>query len=470
MRIENNPELLAKCLLEKLPYEPNSEQIELIAALSHFCVTPAVGADYPVFVLNGYAGTGKTSLVGALVGALSFLGRKSVLLAPTGRAAKVFSEYSRHSAYTVHRKIYRQKKYSPDGGAGFTLAPNKHTDTIFFVDEASMLPNTSAEGAIFGSGRLLDDLVEYVYSSPGCKLILIGDDAQLPPVGLMKSPALDTAQLKGIGLTPIPFSLTKTSRQASDSGILYNATSIRTTMKLPERPPASLITDRFQDFSSLSGEYLVETISDSYDRDGIENSIVITRSNKRAVMFNLGIRSRILYREDELVVGDRLLVAKNNYLWSAKYEDIDFIANGDIATVERVISTESCFGFRFATVELSLQEKNISLEAVINLDTLLSEAPTLTREQQQMLFTNVMETLSGNQHRRYELLKQHPYFNALQVKYAYAVTCHKAQGGQWQNVFIDMGYIPEDAYTSLDLYRWLYTAVTRARKQVYILK
>lgn len=462
--------ILARRLLEKLPYEANPEQVNLIAAISHFCAEP-VGSGYPVFVLNGYAGTGKTSLVGALVSALASLNQKSVLLAPTGRAAKVFADYSSHSAYTVHRKIYRQKKYSPDdGGAGFTLAPNKHTNTIFFVDEASMLPNTSSEGAIFGSGRLLDDLVEYVYSSPGCKLILIGDDAQLPPVGLDRSPALDLGFLKSMGLETVPFSLTKTSRQAADSGILYNATQLRTTMQQSVLPPASLIIDKYEDFRSLTGDYLIETLSDLYDRQGIENSIIVTRSNKRAVMFNTGIRLSILYREDELVAGDRILIAKNNYLWSGSNDKLDFIANGDIATVERVYSTESCFGFRFARTELSFPERDLTIDAIVNLDTLMSDSPTLTRQQQQALFTNVMATLSGSQRTRYELLKQHPYFNALQVKYAYALTCHKAQGGQWANVLVDMGYIPEEAYTSRDLYRWLYTAVTRARKQIYILQ
>ncbi|MCH5216849.1 MAG: AAA family ATPase [Muribaculaceae bacterium] len=461
--------ILAKRLMEKLPYIPNQEQVELIANLSQFCVEP-ISNGYPVFVLNGYAGTGKTSLVGALVSALSSLNQKSVLLAPTGRAAKVFSEYSKHSAFTVHKKIYRQKKYSPDGGAGFTLAPNKHTNTIFFVDEASMLPNTSTEGTVFGTGRLLDDLVEYVYSSSGCKLILIGDDAQLPPVGLSRSPALDIEFLKSMGLDIYPFSLTTTSRQAADSGILYNATHIRTTMQQEELPAASLIIDRFDDFRSLTGEYLIETLSDLYDSHGIENSIIITRSNKRAVMFNTGIRSRILYREDELVAGDKILIAKNNYLWSESNEALDFIANGDIATVERVYSTESCFGFRFARTELSFTESDVSIEAMVNLETLMSDSPTLSHERQQLLFNNVMETLSGSQRTRYELLKQHPYFNALQVKYAYALTCHKAQGGQWDNVFIDMGYIPEEAYTSRDLYRWLYTAITRAKKRIYILK
>lgn len=460
-----NNQYVAKNFLENLPYEPNDDQTELVARLSQFCRREYNDS---IFLLNGYAGTGKTSLTGALVKTLTALNIKSVLLAPTGRAAKVFSDYSGHSAYTIHRKIYRQKSFSPENG-GFLLSENKHTNTIFIVDEASMMPNYSNEGAMFGSGRLLDDLVEYVYSAPGCKLILLGDNAQLPPVGCDESPAMSVEQLKCYGLSVETFSLTKSARQMEDSGILYNATSLREEMAkdILEKPKLEL--SKFEDFQSLSGEYMIEVISDCYDHDGMNDTIIVTRSNKRATMFNAGIRNRILYREEELVSGDRLLVAKNNYFWSEEYEEIDFIANGDMATISRVRSVETKYGFKFAHVELEFQDRNVELDAIINLDALYSDAPALTQDQQKSLYTQIMAELPGSMRDKYKALKKHPYYNALQVKYAYAVTCHKAQGGQWKNVFVDMGYIPEEALTSRDFYRWLYTAITRARRKVYLI-
>ena len=459
-------EYLAQRFMENLPYEPNDEQLQLLAELSHFCMM--CGND-DLFLLNGYAGTGKTSMTGTLVKTLTEFNIKTVLLAPTGRAAKVFTEYSGHSAYTIHRKIYRQKSYSPDGGSGFLLSENKHKNTIFIVDEASMLPNSSSEGAIFGTGRLLDDLIEYVYAGEGCKMIILGDIAQLPPVGFDESPALSIEQLKCYGLNLHVFSLTKIARQSEDSGILYNATMLRDEMAKPVLEKPTLNTGSFEDFRNLPNEYMVETISDCYDRDGIENSIIVTRSNKRATMFNMGIRNTILYREEDLVPGDRLLVAKNNYFWSEPYEEIDFIANGDMATVSRVISREERYGFKFAKVELYFADRDVELEAMINLTALFSDTPTLTRDQFNELYMNIMPELPHTRREQYKALKSHPYFNALQVKFAYAVTCHKAQGGQWKNVFVDMGFIPEEALTTRDFYRWLYTAVTRARNQIYIL-
>ena len=459
-------EYLAQRFMENLPYDPNDEQLQLLAELSHFCMM--CGND-DLFLLNGYAGTGKTSMTGALVKTLTELNIKTVLLAPTGRAAKVFTEYSGHSAYTIHRKIYRQQRYTPDGGSGFMLSENKHKNTVFIVDEASMLPNSSSEGAIFGTGRLLDDLIEYVYAGEGCKMIILGDIAQLPPVGFDESPALSIEQLKGYGLNLHVFSLTKIARQSEDSGILHNATMLRDEMAKDILEKPKLKTDIFDDFKTLPGEYMVETISDCYDRDGIENSIIVTRSNKRATMFNMGVRNTILYREEDLVPGDRLLVAKNNYFWSEPYEEIDFIANGDMATVSRVISREERYGFKFAKVELLFADRNVELEAMINLTALFSDTPTLTRDQYNELYTNILPELPVARSAQYKALKSHPYFNALQVKFAYAVTCHKAQGGQWKNVFVDMGYIPEEALTSRDFYRWLYTAVTRATEQIYII-
>ena len=455
---------IAMGILEHLPYAPNPEQTQLIARLAYF-----VGERRPdsLFLLNGYAGTGKTSLTGALVRTLDALGRKSVLLAPTGRAAKVFTEYSGHPAFTIHRKIYRKRSYAPDQG-GFGIAENKHTDTVFIVDEASMMPNASAEGAIFGTGRLLDDLIHYVYSSPGCLLILLGDNAQLPPVGFDVSPALSLDQLRSYGLHVEDFTLTTPVRQAEESGILLNATRLREGM-LREPLEAPRLDTSTPDFTTLSGDYMIETLSDCYDRDGMAQTIVITRSNKRATIYNLGIRNRILYREEELVPGDRLLVAKNNYFWSENHDGIDFIANGDMAMVQRVHGTESRFGLRFANVTLEFPDHNAEIDCKIVLDALLGDSPALPRDTQEQFFERVMATIEGTKAQRYKALKAHPYFNALQVKYAYAITCHKAQGGQWKNVFVDMAAIPADAYTLLDFHRWLYTAITRATTRLHLI-
>ena len=454
-------------VLSHLPYEPNREQTMLIASLSFFCINQEPES---LLLINGYAGTGKTSLTGALVRALADFGKKTVLLAPTGRAAKVFSEYSGHSAFTIHRKIYRQKSYSPEYG-NFLLAENKHVDTFFIVDEASMIPNASAEGAVFGTGRLLDDLIHYVYSGVRCHLILLGDNAQLPPVGYTESPALSVEQLRSYGLKVYETQLTLIARQNEGSGILHNATLLRNNMSCRENLVKPVLhLSEYNDIEVLSGEYMSETISDCYDRDGLNETIVITRSNKRATMFNAGIRNQILYREDELVSGDMLLVAKNNYFWSEQYEELDFIANGDVARVSRVRGTHKMYGFRYADVTLEFPDhNNIEVDAKVILDGLFSDSPALSREQSERLFTEIYAELEGDKRTRYKALKQNPYFNALQVKYAYTVTCHKAQGGQWKNVFIDMGYIPEDAFTSLDFYRWLYTAITRARSHVYLI-
>lgn len=456
-----------RAVLSHLPYEPNREQTMLIASLSFFCINQEPES---LLLINGYAGTGKTSLTGALVRALADFGKKTVLLAPTGRAAKVFSEYSGHSAFTIHRKIYRQRSYSPEYG-NFLLAENKHVDTFFIVDEASMIPNASAEGAVFGTGRLLDDLIHYVYSGVRCHLILLGDNAQLPPVGFTDSPALSVEQLRSYGLKVYETQLTLIARQNEDSGILRNATLLRNNMSCRENLVKPVLhLSEYNDIEVLSGEYMSETISDCYDRDGLNETIVITRSNKRATMFNAGIRNQILYREDELVSGDMLLVAKNNYFWSEQYEELDFIANGDVARVSRVRGTHKMYGFRYADVTLEFPDhNNIEVDAKVILDGLFSDSPALSREQSERLFTEIYAELEGDKRTRYKALKQNPYFNALQVKYAYTVTCHKAQGGQWKNVFIDMGYIPEDAFTSLDFYRWLYTAITRARSHVYLI-
>ena len=455
----------AQRTVDNLPYEPNDEQWELLAKMAHFMF---YGKENAVLLLNGYAGTGKTSMIGAMVKAMNELGRKTVLLAPTGRAAKVFTEYAGHNAYTIHRRIYRQNSYLADG---FSVAENKHTGTIFIVDEASMVSNTTGENSVFGTGNLLDDLIHYVYNGQGCRLVLMGDVAQLPPVGQAQSPAMSLEVLASYGLEPMLVQLTAIARQERDSGILHNATLLRQNMKQETLPTPKLQLQQFPDIEAVTGEFLLEAISDSYDRVGMAETAVITRSNKRAVQFNMGIRNSILYREDLLVSDEMLLVVKNNYFWSGEVNEIDFVANGDILRVSRVWGeVEHRYGLRFANVTATMPDhNNVELDVKIILDCLTSETPGLTIEQSNRLYTEVMNELSGDRRQRHRELKKNPYFNALQVKYAYAVTCHKAQGGQWRNVFVDMGAIMPEAFTQLDFYRWLYTAITRAREHVYLI-
>lgn len=452
-------------VLASLPYDPNDGQMLLITAFAHFLL---YSPQQTVFLLKGYAGTGKTSMTGALVKTMSQNGMKAVLMAPTGRAAKVFTEYSGHTAYTIHRKIYRQQSY---GQNNFLLAENKHTNTVFIVDEASMISNSSGDYSVFGTGRLLDDLISYVYSGQGCRLMLIGDTAQLPPVGQSESPALSDTVLEGYQLAVYEVFLHEIARQVQTSGIIHNATMLRNIMSSGLLAAPTLQLKEFNDITTVTGEFLMEQLSDCYDRDGQNETIIITRSNKRAVLFNSGVRNSILYREDQLVCGDMLLVAKNNYFWSQDYDAIDFIANGDIIEVKRVWGEiEDRYGLHFANVTVEFPDHNhLEMDTKIILDCLFSDTPALTVAQSELLFNGVMGELTGDKRTRFKALKKHPYFNALQVKYAYAVTCHKAQGGQWQNVFIDMGGIMPDALSSLDFLRWLYTAITRARRQVYLI-
>lgn len=457
-------------LIEKitghLPYEPTAEQAGLINGITDFLLQKQPDS---LLLIKGYAGTGKTSLIGALVKTLTEFKQKTVLLAPTGRAAKVFAGYAGHPAYTIHRKIYRQKVFTGDYD-GFRITDNLNKDTLFIVDEASMIANEDYQAVTQGSGKLLDDLIEYVYAGEGCRLILLGDNAQLPPVGQPESPALEERKLQQYGLHVVPFELKEVARQSSDSGILFNATRLREKLALDPLPPPTLRTGPFADVSAVSGEDLIETLSTAYNRDGMEETIVITRSNKRANIFNLGIRNQILYREEELTSGDWLLIAKNNYFWSSEYKELDFIANGDMARVVKVRNTREMYGFRFADVALYFPDYELEIEAKIILDTLTSDTPALTNEMTRQLFSAVMEDMADIPLKRDRMkrLKTDPYFNALQVKYAYAVTCHKAQGGQWKNVFLDLGAIPSDQ-SGIDFYRWLYTAVTRATEHLYLI-
>ena len=453
-------------LSENLPYVPTEEQAGLVARLAEFLWDDNVPS---VFVIKGYAGTGKTSLVGALVKTLEAFERACVLLAPTGRAAKVFASYAAHPAYTIHKKIYRQRAFTGDF-TGFQLAHNAHKNTFFIVDEASMIANEAAEGAHYGSGLLLDDLFDFVYSGAGCRLILLGDTAQLPPVGQVRSPALDEEYLRRYGYPVFSCELTHVVRQVEESGVLFNATRLRNAMQENPLPVPSIAWRRFPDVSLVGGDELIEVLSSAYRRDGLDETIIVTRSNKRANIFNQGIRNRILYREEELTSGDLLLVARNNYFWSEKYEKLDFIANGDVARVVRVRRVCEMYGFRFADVVLYFPDYEEEMEAKVILDTLHSESPSLTAEENTRLFNAVMEDYADvpSKRERLKRLKNDPWFNALQVKYAYAVTCHKAQGGQWTNVFIDMGYIRPDML-GLDFYRWLYTAFTRTTGRLWLI-
>ena len=453
-------------LSENLPYVPTEEQAGLVARLAEFLWDDNVPS---VFVIKGYAGTGKTSLVGALVKTLEAFERACVLLAPTGRAAKVFASYAAHPAYTIHKKIYRQRAFTGDF-TGFQLAHNAHKNTFFIVDEASMIANEAAEGAHYGSGLLLDDLFDFVYSGAGCRLILLGDTAQLPPVGQVRSPALDEEYLRRYGYPVYSCELTHVVRQVEESGVLFNATRLRNAMQENPLPVPSIAWRRFPDVSLVGGDELIEVLSSAYRRDGMDETIIVTRSNKRANIFNQGIRNRILYREEELTSGDLLLVARNNYFWSEKYEKLDFIANGDVARVVRVRRVCEMYGFRFADVVLYFPDYEEEVEAKVILDTLHSESPSLTAEENTRLFNAVMEDYADvpSKRERLKRLKNDPWFNALQVKYAYAVTCHKAQGGQWTNVFIDMGYIRPDML-GLDFYRWLYTAFTRTTGRLWLI-
>ena len=458
---------LERQIKENFPYQPTVEQENTLKKLSQFLCSREKDV---AFLLRGYAGTGKTSLVGALVRTLDKLEQKVILLAPTGRAAKVFSSYAGHPAFTIHKKIYRQRVFSGEGG-NFDLNDNLTTHTLYVVDEASMISNEGLSGSMFGTGRLLDDLVQFVYSGEGCRLLLMGDTAQLPPVGEELSPALYAEALRAYGLEVMEVDLTQVVRQEEQSGILWNATRLRRLIAEDEMgmlPPIRISC--FPDVKVLPGNELIDALSTCYDRDGMDETIVVCRSNKRANIYNLGIRAQILWREEELEAGDWLMVAKNNYFWTEKEKELDFIANGETAVVRRVRRTIEMYGFRFADVLLSFPNwQDTELEVRLLLDTLHSDAPALSREDNERLFQTVLQDYAdiALKRDRMKKMKEDAYYNALQVKYAYAVTCHKAQGGQWKNVFLDQGYVPDD-YLTPDYFRWLYTAFTRATDTIYL--
>ena len=464
---------VSELLIDALGYLPTPDQSGLIARLSDFTgkfFSPDHRDD--TLIIKGYAGTGKTSMLAALVKILPKIGLKSVLLAPTGRAAKVLANYSGHQAFTIHKKIYRQKSATANGLGNFALDKNKHQRTVFIVDEASMIANNSSENFIFGSGRLLDDLFEYVYSGEMCKLILVGDTVQLPPVGLDVSPALDTKVISEMGFSVSEFELKQVVRQSGDSGILHNATLLRHFLADNQQGYPHLTVDGFADVRRISGGQLIEEIENCYDEFGVGNTMVLCRSNKRANRYNEGIRRTILWRDEEISKGDLLMVVKNNYFWLSD-EDMEttpFIANGDIAEITRIGKYRELYGFRFADVDLQLVDyPEIEIQTKIMLDTLTSESPSLTWEENQRLFESVMADYAdiGNKRERIKKVKENPYFNALQVKFSYAITCHKAQGGQWKAVFIDQGWLTDDMLNT-ELMRWLYTAFTRPTVRLYL--
>lgn len=468
----------ATMVLDALPFEPTNQQIELVAALSRFCSSHTPSDS--VFLLNGYAGTGKTSVMGALVRTLRAVGIPSVLLASTGRAAKVFSNFTGVLAYTIHRKIYRSPAIGPDGRMVARVNQNPHINTVFIVDEASMIGD-GADGGM----NILQDLVMYVYTGVNCRLILLGDTAQLPPVGMTESPALNPLNLKAMGLHVSRAIITKTVRQKSRSGILYNATMLRRALQKNPLPEPEMRVSGFADMAVVAPEDLEDALQKSFAQYGEGETIMITRSNRRAVDFNLAIRRVIYDREEVLVKGERVLISKNNYYWTrrsvvetnasrgAESQDMrgmDFVANGESAVVEDVYATETVNGMNFADVSLYFPDHDVRVNAKINLDTLTAETANLPLDKQQKLAEMALSaaglTMMSSPTAIKAALKSDPYYNALQVKYAYAVTCHKAQGGQWASVFIDMGYIPPEAYTSVDFYRWLYTATSRATRNL----
>lgn len=458
---------LSQIISHELKVDPTPGQDAAIQKIANFIYNQN---SFSTFLLQGYAGTGKTLLVSTLVNVLEDFKINTVLLAPTGRAAKVFSQYAKKNAFTIHKKIYRQKSAS-DGIGNFSLDYNKTPNTVFIVDEASMIANASFEQSIFGTGRLLDDLIEYVYSSSNCRLILVGDTAQLPPVGLSVSPALNQTELEHYGLSVFTSILTDVVRQSETSGILYNATKIRQLITNNQSNSFFPIKiEGLTDIKRINGEDLIETISGCYDKFGESETIIVTRSNKRANKFNEGIRRSILWRESELSAGDLLMIVKNNYHWADVEGKMDFIANGDIARITKIYSTEELYGFRFANVTLNfIDYDNIEIDCKIFIDTLTIESPSFSSIENQKLFNAVSEDYQhiGNKKKRWDELKKDPYFNALQVKFSYAITCHKAQGGQWDAVFIDHGYLTEDML-NIEYLRWFYTAFTRPKSKLYL--
>lgn len=483
----SSEEFIIQRIKAELPFVPNEEKEGLFHLLGQFLVSFQPDK---AFLLKGYAGTGKTSVVSALVRAMEQLQQPFVLLAPTGRAAKVLSHYSGKQAYTIHKHIYRQQQL---GMESFSLADNRHRNTLFIVDEASMISAT-CDNHLFGSGSLLDDLIKYVYSGTGCSLLLLGDDAQLPPVGNADSPALDADRLRGYGLDVSLFCLTQVARQALNSGILSNATCLREQLQALS-PLSATSASPFSfapaaDVQPLSGMDFLEALERAYREVGEGETLIITRSNKRTNLFNQGVRARILWKEDALSSGDRLMVSKNNYFWTQEYKDLPFLANGDMFEVLRLRNEREMYGYHFADASLRAMDYAYEIECTLWLDTLTTDSPDANYPMQQTLFSRIAEDYPEIRNKK-DLVKkvyESPYYNALQVRFAYAVTCHKSQGGQWKRIFLDLpkvGPAADTFHTSSpqrnsylrfahemsqrEYLRWLYTAATRATERLYIL-
>ncbi len=447
---------------------PTGSQAKAIAGFADFLVTEDPN---PVFLLKGFAGTGKTSLVSAFVGILDEFKIKQVLMAPTGRAAKVFSSYSNKPAYTIHKTIYRQKS-AKDGFGNFDLNKNLKPETIFFIDEASMISGFTGDYSGFGSGNLLEDLLNFVFEGRNCKLVLIGDSAQLPPVGISESPALDVDTLKYYGANVTFSFLSDVVRQSFKSGILKNASQLRESIDSDEflsgYPKIDL--SGINDVRKISGEELIDEITNSYDDVGMGETLIVNRSNKRTNLYNKGIRNSVLYKEERLTIGDYILVVKNNYHWLKDNKEVDFIANGDVAEIVRIKGYEELYDKQFVNCTIRLVDyKELEVDVKLLLDVLDLDTPGLNQKEQESFFYHVLEDFMdlSPKSKQYEAVKNSDYYNALQVKFAYAMTCHKAQGGQWKNVFVDPGFVPEENLNK-DYYRWLYTAFTRSSEKLFL--
>ena len=457
---------IATQIYAKICFETTPGQKKIVEKLSEYLSD----SDFSrIFVLNGYAGTGKTTLIAALVGALKELEIKPVLLAPTGRAAKVLAQYAHEKAFTIHKRIYRERT-AADYERRFSLNLNTERGAVFIVDEASMLSDRQSDGASFGSGSLLEDLVQFVRSGRGCRLILVGDSAQLPPVGSDFSPALDPVSMEAYGEV-VYATMDEVVRQEAQSGILFNATLVRCMLERGIHDIPRFRTD-FPDIEALSGGDFLERLQDCYDRYGRDETIVITRSNKRANRYNEGIRRHVLGAEEEIESGDMLMVVKNNYHYTERIENcpVGFLANGDIARLKRLRRFEEFYGFRFADAVLEFPDyEGTEIACKILLDTIASESPSLTRDESMRLFYEVEKDYLdiGSKIKRFREIRENPHFNAVQVKFSYAVTCHKAQGGQWRAVFVDRCLFGDETMTR-DMLRWLYTALTRATDKLFL--
>lgn len=467
--MSTDPSSFYKLMCSDFPYAPTIKQDILLQKLSNFLLDSNYDT---VFLLKGYAGTGKTTIIGTLVKNLWKAQLSSVLMAPTGRAAKVISNYSNRQAFTIHRKIYFPKK-DKGGGVSFTLQPNKHRNCVFIVDEASMISDRVSESKLFENGSLLDDMMQYVYSGHKCKLILIGDDAQLPPVKLDLSPALDSNVLSlQFNKEVDSIQLDEVMRQEGNSGILFNATTIREHLADGFFEDFKFDLNGFQDIVRLvDGHDIMDAIQDSYEQVGNEETAIIVRSNKRANLYNQQIRSRILFQEEEVSSGDHLMVVKNNYFWVDAKSDAGFIANGDIIKILEIYAIKELYGFRFAEVKVQMIDyPNMApFDTVVMLDVLAMETPSLPYEDSNRLYQEVQKDYADekSKYKRFLKIKNNKFFNALQIKFSYAITCHKSQGGQWDRIFIEQPYLPDGM--NRDYLRWLYTAVTRAKSNVYLI-